>query len=82
MLDFDRVLGLGALGWQRESLPEELQKLVGLREEARQRKDFAAADSIRDQLLAAGVAVKDAPEGTQWYHARNGRLEANENDNC
>lgn len=76
MLDFDRVLGLGALGWQRESLPEELQKLFVQREEARQRKDFAAADSIRDQLLAAGIAVKDTPEGTQWYYTRNGRDEA------
>ena len=75
MLDFDRVLGLGALGWQRESLPEELQKLFVQREEARQRKDFAAADSIRDQLLAAGVAVKDTPEGLQWYYVRGGEEE-------
>ena len=46
-LDFDRVLGLGVSGYQCESLPVELQKLIVLREEARQRKDFTAADSFR-----------------------------------
>ncbi|GAH35492.1 unnamed protein product, partial [marine sediment metagenome] len=62
---------------QRGSLPDDLHKLVVLREEARVRKDFAAADSIRDQLLAAGVAVKDTPEGTQWYYARDGKIDTN-----
>ena len=71
MLDFDRVLGLGVSGWQREILPEELQNLVIRREEARQRKDFEAADSLRQQLLAAGVVVKDTPEGSQWYYVRD-----------
>jgi cysteinyl-tRNA synthetase len=75
LLDFDRVLGLGVSAWHRESLPEELQKLVVLREEARQRKDFAEADSLRQQLLAAGVAVKDTPDGTQWYSVRGGEEE-------
>ena len=75
ILDFDRVLGLGASVWQRESLPEELQNLVIQREEARQRKDFKAADSLRQQLLAAGVVVKDTPEGFQWYFVRGGEGE-------
>jgi len=75
LLDFDRVLGLGASAWHRESLPEELQKIVVLREEARKRKDFAAADSLRQQLLAAGIAVKDTPEGSQWYSVRIGEEE-------
>ena len=75
LLDFDRVLGLGVSAWHREILPEELQKLVVLREEARKRKDFAAADSLRQQLLAAGIAVKDTPEGSQWYSVRGGEEE-------
>ena len=70
MLDFDRNLGLGVSSWQREILPEELQNLVIRREEARQRKDFEEADSLRQQLLAAGVVVKDTPEGFQWYYVR------------
>ena len=45
---------------------------TGRGEPARQRKDYAAADSLRQQLLAAGVAVKDTPEGSQWYYVREG----------
>jgi cysteinyl-tRNA synthetase len=33
---------------------------------ARAAKDFARADAIRDELLAAGVAIMDGPEGTTW----------------
>jgi cysteinyl-tRNA synthetase len=33
---------------------------------ARQRKDWAAADAIRDQLRAAGVVVEDTPNGPRW----------------
>src|SRR5206468_3332665 len=33
---------------------------------ARDRKDWAAADAVRDQLTAAGVAIEDTPEGPRW----------------
>jgi len=33
---------------------------------ARARKDWAAADAIRDQLRAAGVVVEDTPSGPRW----------------
>jgi cysteinyl-tRNA synthetase len=36
------------------------------RQAARARKDFAAADAIRDQLLEAGVVVEDTPRGPRW----------------
>ena len=36
------------------------------RQQARVRKDYAAADSIRDRLAAAGVAVEDTPGGPRW----------------
>ena len=36
------------------------------RERARARKDYAAADTIRDQLKDAGVAVEDTPNGPRW----------------
>ena len=36
------------------------------RQAARARKDWAAADAIRDQLRAAGVLVEDTPHGPRW----------------
>ncbi len=39
---------------------------LGQRQAARERKDWAAADAIRDQLLAAGIVVEDAPGGSRW----------------
>ena len=40
----------------------ELQR----REDARQRRDWAAADEIRDRLKNAGVDVNDTSDGPQW----------------
>jgi cysteinyl-tRNA synthetase len=36
------------------------------RQAARARKDYTAADAIRDQLTAAGVVVEDTPHGPRW----------------
>ena len=36
------------------------------RADARSRRDFGAADEIRDELLARGVAIKDTGAGTSW----------------
>jgi len=44
--------------------------LVASRLQAREAKDFAEADRIRDELSAMGVALKDGPEGTTWKIAR------------
>jgi cysteinyl-tRNA synthetase len=33
---------------------------------ARDRKDFAAADAIRDQILHLGILIEDTPQGTRW----------------
>ena len=33
---------------------------------ARARKDWAAADAVRDQLKQAGVVVEDTPAGPRW----------------
>ena len=40
------------------------------RKDARERKDYAAADAVRDQLAAAGVVVEDIPGGVRWRLAR------------
>ena len=70
------VLGLDPLSatWAAEggtaSAADVVDRLVALaleeRAAARQRKDFAAADRVRDSLLAAGVVVEDTPAGPRW----------------
>ncbi len=69
------VLGLDPLStlWRderRADLAGVVDALVAValdqREEARQRRDYAAADTIRARLTAAGVAVEDTPGGPRW----------------
>ena len=40
--------------------------LVQMRNDARQQKNFALSDQIRDQLAALGVQLRDGPDGTTW----------------
>jgi cysteinyl-tRNA synthetase len=40
--------------------------LLAQRQEARGRRDFAAADAIRDALADLGVDVSDTPAGPRW----------------
>ncbi len=67
LLDFDRVLGLG-LGTARveQPLPAGAAEILERRAAARERRDFAASDSLRDELAALGVDVRDTPEGQAW----------------
>jgi cysteinyl-tRNA synthetase len=46
-----------------EEAPAEIQNLAQRRWEAKQGKDWALADQLRDELLAQGWAVKDGKEG-------------------
>jgi cysteinyl-tRNA synthetase len=69
--DFDRVFSLDLTKQQEnDSADEELTKFVeqkiALRKEARQAKDFAKADAIRQELLERGIEIKDTREGTIW----------------
>mgnify|MGYP005839804667 CR=1 FL=1 len=59
--------------------PEQVDALVEKRTEARQRRDFAEADRLRDELDAMGVELEDSAEGTRWrVKARPG----GETDRC
>jgi cysteinyl-tRNA synthetase len=46
--------------------PTLVEKLIAKRQEARKKKDFAQADSIRDHLIQLGVSVQDTPHGPVW----------------
>ena len=43
-----------------------VQVLMGQRQEARARKDFAAADAIRDGLDQIGIRIEDTAQGARW----------------
>jgi cysteinyl-tRNA synthetase len=75
VLSMTEVLGLNPLRWrdengEAEQLTETVDHLVRLalqqRQAARERKDYAAGDAIRDSLAAAGVLVEDTPAGPRW----------------
>ena len=40
--------------------------LLEQREAARTRKDFAAADAIRDRIASMGINIEDTPSGPRW----------------
>ena len=48
-----------------EATPEILD-LLEKRKIARETKDFAASDTLRDQLLKLGISIKDSPAGQEW----------------
>ena len=70
LLEFDKVLGLDLENsekyleeQEKVVLPEEIIELVNKRKEARQNKDWAMSDKIRDELKEKGYIVKDTKEG-------------------
>ena len=67
---FDRVLGVLSLRRAEDEQPpvavEEIERLIEERHAARRRRDFAAADRIRDDLAGRGVLLEDSPAGTRW----------------
>ena len=47
----------------QEELPQEIAQIVADREQARQEKNWATADRLRDELHAEGYTIEDTPEG-------------------
>jgi len=46
--------------------PQEIQAQIDARAAAKKSRNYAEADRIRKQLLDAGIALEDTPQGTLW----------------
>ena len=46
--------------------PEAIEQLIVERRQARQERNFARADAIRDELAAKGIELLDSKDGTSW----------------
>ena len=68
----DRILAVGieqaAMG--PAELPSDLLVLIEQRTIARENRDFATADRIREELSEHGVLIEDRPDGVRWRYAK------------
>jgi len=64
VIDYDRVLGLNLDKVDKpEELPQEIEILVAERQAARDAKDWAASDRLRDTIQDLGYTVQDTKDG-------------------
>jgi cysteinyl-tRNA synthetase len=62
---FDVLEGAGGA----KLAPEEIEKRITQRLEARKARDYALADKIRNELATDGVVLEDSRDGTRWHYA-------------
>lgn len=60
------VFGITLADEAPELLADDVEQLIAERQKARQDKDFARSDDIRDLLKAQGIILEDTPQGTRW----------------
>lgn len=58
------IFGIYFVG--EELLDEEIEQLIEERIQARQARDFARSDEIRDVLKEKGIILEDTAQGTRW----------------
>ncbi len=75
VMEMDRVLGLGLARAETldAELLQEVEELIEQRQEARDRKDYARADEIREILKGKGIILEDTPGGVR-FKKRNGTI--------
>jgi len=49
-----------------ELTPQLMKMVLDLRQDAKQNKDFATSDKIRNALSEMGIKIKDTKEGAEW----------------
>jgi cysteinyl-tRNA synthetase len=62
----DQVSPGGALQADSDLVDSLVRMLIDMRQEAREARDWAKSDAIRDRLSAMGIALEDGPDGTRW----------------
>ena len=64
---FDDMLGLSLAEWSPEetAVPSHVMSLAEERRKARAENRYTDADSLRDQIAAAGYDIKDTPNGPE-----------------
>ena len=66
LLKFDTVLGLKVdepYKEEKKEIPEEIIKLAEERQKARENKDWAESDRLRDEIISKGYSIKDTKNG-------------------
>lgn len=63
ILDFDNVFGFGFANLKEEIIPTEIDTLAKERETARENKDWAKSDELRDKIKELGYEIKDIDVG-------------------
>ncbi|MDD9150499.1 MULTISPECIES: cysteine--tRNA ligase [unclassified Sporolactobacillus] len=66
LFELSNVLGLKLEGETESMLDSDVEAMIERRETARQQRQFALADDIRNQLKNAGVVLEDTPQGVRW----------------
>ena len=64
------ILGLKdeGTGADDEKLSGELMNIIiGLRQDARNKKEWGTSDKIREELKKAGIVLRDVKEGVEWH---------------
>jgi cysteinyl-tRNA synthetase len=62
----DRAGGTEWSGGGEGALDAVMKLLISLRQSAKQNKDFATADAIRNRLADIGIKLEDRPRGVEW----------------
>ena len=65
LLDFDQVLGLKLDEVSKVELPDEIMSIINDRKIARENKNWAESDRLRDLLNEKGYNVKDTKDGME-----------------
>ncbi len=64
---FTRIVNVFGIKLKRLGiLDKDIEEKIKQRNEARQKKDFARSDEIRDQLKEQGIILEDTAQGTRW----------------